>query len=87
MQNVSGGVKSAMSLAQLSDWCAVRWGNRPVTSDPRPRLFDVPWMVLDSALAKQQWGWQPVTPTTGILEELAVHAEQNPRWLELSAPL
>jgi len=87
VQNVSGGVKSAMSLAQLSDWCAARWGKHPVTSDPRPRLFDVPWMVLDSALAKQQWGWQPATPTMEILEGIAVHAEQNPRWLELSAPL
>jgi CDP-paratose 2-epimerase len=87
VQNVSGGVKSAMSLAQLSDWCAARWGKQPVTSDPRPRPFDVPWMVLDSALAKQQWGWQPTTSTDKILDEIAAHAEQNPRWLELSAPL
>ena len=27
IQNVSGGVLSAMSLAQLSDWCAHRFGN------------------------------------------------------------
>jgi len=87
VQNVSGGVKSAMSLAQLSDWCAARWGRRPVTGDPQPRRFDVPWLILDSALAKQQWDWQPATPTLGILEELAVHAERNPRWLELSASL
>jgi CDP-paratose 2-epimerase len=87
VQNVSGGVESAMSLAQLSDWCAARWGRRPVVSDPKPRPFDVPWMVLDSALAKQQWDWQPATPAEKILDEIAAHAEQNPRWLALSAPL
>jgi CDP-paratose 2-epimerase len=43
-------------------------------------------MVLDSALAKKQWNWQPQTPMQDILEEIAVHAEQHPRWLELSAP-
>jgi len=87
VQNVSGGMQSAMSLAKLSDWCAARWGKRQVANDAQPRLFDVPWLVLDSARAKQQWGWQPTMPAEKILEEIAVHAEQNPRWLEWSAPL
>jgi CDP-paratose 2-epimerase len=87
VQNVSGGVKSAMSLAQLSDWCAARFGPQAVASEAAPRPFDIPWMVLDSALAKRQWGWQPATPTADILEEIARHAVQNPRWLEISAPL
>lgn len=86
VQNVSGGAKSAMSLAQLSDWCAARFGKHEVASEAAPRPFDIPWMVLDSALAKKQWNWQPQTPMTEILEEIAVHAEKNPRWLELSAP-
>ena len=86
VQNVSGGAKSAMSLAQLSDWCAARFGQHAVASEAAPRPFDIPWMVLDSALAKRQWNWQPQTPMLEILEEIAVHAEKNPKWLELSAP-
>jgi CDP-paratose 2-epimerase len=86
VQNVSGGAKSAMSLAQLSDWCAVRFGPHTVVSDAATRPFDIPWMVLDSALTKKQWNWQPQTPTEAILEEIAQHAEKNPKWLELSTP-
>jgi CDP-paratose 2-epimerase len=86
VQNISGGTKSAMSLAQLSDWCAERFGKHTVASAATPRPFDIPWMVLDAALAKQQWHWQPQTPTEKILDEIAQHAEENSKWLELSAP-
>lgn len=85
--NVSGGVKSAMSLAQLSDWCASRFGPRTVASDPNPRPFDIPWLVLDAGLAWREWNWFPDTPLQNILEEIVHHAEKNPHWLELSAPL
>ncbi len=34
--NVGGGVENSMSLAQLSDWCAARFGPREVASDPTP---------------------------------------------------
>ena len=83
-QNLSGGVASAMSLAQLSRWCQERFGDHPVASDPNPRPFDLPWVVLDSALALRQWGWQPSTSRDAILEEIAQFAEQNPDWLTLS---
>jgi len=86
VQNVSGGAQSAMSLAQLSDWCTARFGKQAIASQVAPRPFDIPWMVLDSALAKRQWNWHPQTPMLQILEEIAVHAEKNPKWLELSAP-
>lgn len=85
VQNVSGGVPSAMSLSQLSDWCTARFGPHAVRSDATPRPFDIPWMVLDSALAKRQWDWKPRTSIREILEEIAVHAERHPHWLELSA--
>jgi CDP-paratose 2-epimerase len=84
--NFSGGAASAMSLRQLSDWCAARFGPHHVVQDGTPRPFDIPWIVLDHARATTLWGWQPATPTAKILEEIAVHAEQNPGWLELSAP-
>jgi CDP-paratose 2-epimerase len=84
--NFSGGAASAMSLMQLSDWCAGRFGPHTVVQDGTPRPFDIPWIVLDHAKATTLWGWQPATPTAAVLEEIAAHAEQNPGWLELSAP-
>jgi CDP-paratose 2-epimerase len=84
--NFSGGAASAMSLKQLSDWCARRFGPHAVVQDGTPRPFDIPWIVLDHAKATRLWDWKPATPTTAVLAEIATHAEQNPGWLELSAP-
>jgi CDP-paratose 2-epimerase len=83
--NVSGGKNSAMSLAQLSDWCAARFGARKVEADGGERPFDIPWIVLNSALARKTWEWQPETPVESVLDEIARHAESHPEWLELSA--
>lgn len=83
--NVSGGIASARSLRQLTSWCDDRFGRHGVASDPRPRPFDLPWVVLDSHLAQTVWGWHPATGVEGILEEIGLHAESNPEWLDLSA--
>lgn len=85
--NVSGGRVSSMSLRQLSRWCAARFEPYEVGVCSEPRPFDIPWMVLDSAKAAQLWNWQPLTPVASILEEIALHALSQPRWLEQSAPL
>jgi CDP-paratose 2-epimerase len=85
--NVSGGITSARSLRQLSDWCDTRFGSHPVAIDSAPRPFDIPWIVLDHAKASRLWGWQPQTPTQQILEEIAAHAHAHPEWLDISAPL
>lgn len=84
--NLSGGAASAMSLRQLSDWCEKRLGRHEVAQDGTARPFDIPWIVLDHAKAARIWHWQPVTPTSTLLEEIARHAEQHPDWLDLSAP-
>ncbi len=84
--NVAGGAAHRMSLAQLSAWCAQRFGPREVAADPQPRPFDVPWLVLDSALAARTWHWQPATSLHAILEEIAAHAAAHPGWLALSQP-
>ncbi len=82
--NFSGGASNAMSLAQLTAWCDERFGAHAVSSDPRARRFDIPWMVLDSTLAGQAWGWKPSTSWQDVLEEIAVHAEAHPDWLDIS---
>jgi CDP-paratose 2-epimerase len=82
--NVSGGTASACSLRACSDWCAARFGAQVVSSQPEPRAYDIPWIVLDSARAGQQWGWAPQTPREAIFEEIAVSAERQPDWLDIS---
>ncbi len=37
---------------------------------PENRRFDIPWLVMDAALAGETWGWQPQTPLEAILEEI-----------------
>jgi CDP-paratose 2-epimerase len=84
VQNVSGGAASAMSLAQLSAWCADRFGPHAVGIDSVDRPFDIPWLVLDAERAARQWTWRPTIPVLDVLTEIASHAEQHPNWLELS---
>jgi len=83
----AGGRASAMSLRQLSEWCAAEFGTHSVSSDLTPRPFDLPWVVLNPAKAKAVWNWQPLTSTAQILREIAEHARANPNWLEVSAPI
>ena len=85
--NCSGGIESAMSLRQLTAWCDSRFGAHPVATKPENRPFDIPWIVLDSSKAQEKWNWAPSTLVHQILEEIATHAEKNPAWLSLSAPL
>jgi CDP-paratose 2-epimerase len=82
--NVGGGIENSMSLAELSRWCADRFGNRKITADLQPRKFDVPWLVMDAGLAKTSWTWQISKPLSAILDEIAEHAAANPHWLELT---
>jgi CDP-paratose 2-epimerase len=80
--NVSGGIDHAMSLAQLSAWCAARFGPHEVLSEPEMRPFDIPWMVLDSGKARMAWNWSPTQPLAETLEAIARHAESTPGWLD-----
>jgi len=82
--NLGGGEANAMSLAQLSSWCRERYGKHTVNSNPENRRFDIPWLVMDAAVAGEVWGWRAATTLEEILAELAAHAEQHPDWLELS---
>ena len=80
--NVSGGIDQAMSLLELSNWCAHRFGSRDVNSGLQERPFDIPWLVLDSARAHTDWDWKPQRSLSTILDEIARHAETHPDWLD-----
>jgi CDP-paratose 2-epimerase len=79
-----GGPDNAMSLAQLTAWCDVRFGPFAVDADLNERPYDIPWLVMDNADCERHFGWQPDIPMAALLEEIARHAEDNPEWLERS---
>lgn len=83
--NVGGGTANACSLSALSRWCEARFGPHEVASDRSGRPFDVPWIVIDSSLAHQTWGWEPEISLEHMLEELAAHADANPDWLRVTS--
>jgi len=83
--NVGGGTSNSLSLWQLSQWCAKRFGAHTIGSEPAPRPFDIPWLVLDCKRAEAEWNWRPGTNIESILEEIARHADQHPEWLDISA--
>ena len=82
--NIGGGAENAMSLAQLTKWCAAQFGTHSIASDPTPRPFDIPWLVMDYSRATDVFGWRPQRSVETILEDLKAHAEQNRHWLELT---
>lgn len=85
--NLGGGMTNAFSLAELSAWCCKRFGSHETGSIPEMRKFDIPWLVMDSALAEKTWGWRPETSLDEIFTETAFHAEENPDWLEISGAI
>ena len=81
--NLGGGIENALSLKQLSTWCQDRFGPNEVLNSEEERPMDAPWIVMNSALARESWEWEPTTSLNEILNEIAMHAEQNPDWLNV----
>ncbi|WP_321477227.1 NAD-dependent epimerase/dehydratase family protein [uncultured Paludibaculum sp.] len=79
-----GGPQNAWSLARLNQWCDVRFGPHMPAPDARPRPYDIPWVVMDNQAVARDFAWQPKLNLETIVEEIAVHAEAHPGWLELS---
>ena len=73
-----------MSLRQMTEWCDGRFGPHAPSSDPRPRTYDLPWIVMDNAAATRDFGWMPQVGVRETLSRIAEHAERHPDWLERS---
>ena len=73
-----GGPANTMSLAQLTAWCDERFGRHAAAADPQPRMYDIPWVVMDNTEAASDFGWRIETPLSAILEEIAQHADSHP---------
>ena len=69
--NFGGGVGNSCSLRQLSEWCEKRFGPRKVEADPKPRPYDLPWVVMDSSRAEKMWGWKVQTTLEEICQEIS----------------
>ena len=85
IHNLGGGIENSCSLAQLSNWCQERFGNRSIAADKTHRPYDVPWLVMDSSRAAQNFGWKPQRDLYMVFEEIAEHARKNPHWLDLAS--
>ncbi len=85
--NLGGGLANSMSLTQLTAWCDEQFGNHQPAPDPRPRQFDIPWLVMDYARAMNEFGWTPKRSLVSILEEIAAHVRGNPGWLQRSGAI
>ena len=86
LANVSGGLESAFSLAELSAWCGQRFARQhPVERNGADRPFDIPWLILNDAQARQAWDWRPQITREAIFSQVADFAETEPAWLDLSA--
>jgi CDP-paratose 2-epimerase len=82
--NVGGGIRNALSLAELTAICDRYFGAHAPHADGRERPFDLPWVVMDSRQSRERFGWAPERQLTSILEEIAAHARKHPEWLSLS---
>lgn len=85
--NIGGGCNHSFSLAELSNWCADRFGRHEIGESSQERRYDIPWLIMDSSNALKRWEWQPEITLQTILEEIALHAESHPNWLEISGNL
>ncbi len=84
--NIGGGIESAISLKRLSLWCSERYGAHQILSDSTLRDYDIPWLVLDTGLAKKEWGWNVRIRAEDVFQEIANHSLENPDWLTKSSP-
>ena len=80
--NLGGGIENSMSLKQLSSWCEEHLGPNEVLTSEKERPMDGPWIVMDSAKAKESWEWEPATSLQEILFEICLHAEKYSDWLK-----
>jgi CDP-paratose 2-epimerase len=84
--NVSGGAESAFSLAELSAWCAERFGRKPhVRQDGSDRPFDIAWLVMDDSRLRAAWDWRPAISRERLFEGVASFAERHHGWMTLSS--
>jgi CDP-paratose 2-epimerase len=79
--NVGGGPELSVSLAELTEACAERTGNRlSLGADPETKLADIPYYVTDNRVVAEAAGWSPkrtiATTLDDVLAWLRDHREE-----------
>jgi CDP-paratose 2-epimerase len=76
--NVGGGIKGAMSLRELTDFCVSHFGKEVrIDRVEENRPYDIPYYVTDFTKAQQAWGWQPSHTAEEIVEQLCEWTMNN----------
>ena len=68
--NVSGGLQSAFSLRELTNWCCKNISLKQVKSSRKNRIFDVKWVVLDNLKVKKKFNWKIKYNKNHIFKEI-----------------
>jgi CDP-paratose 2-epimerase len=69
--NVGGGIECSISLAELTEACFTRTGQRLViSSQPQTNPVDIPYYVTDNTAVAAATGWRPRISTSDVLEDV-----------------
>jgi CDP-paratose 2-epimerase len=76
--NAGGGLKSAMSLLELNDYCKQQFGfDKTIKTESETRPFDLPYYVTDNSQVNKYWDWSPKQSATQILDDIVSYARYN----------
>jgi CDP-paratose 2-epimerase len=76
--NAGGGLKSAMSLYELNEYCKQQFGfDKQIKTESETRPFDLPYYVTDNSEVTKHWDWSPQQTGIQILDDIVKHARAN----------
>ena len=81
--NVGGGLRSSVSLRELTEACVERAGRRiPIGSSPETDAMDIPLYLSDTGAATAATGWRPKLGIAEILDDIFDWLGRHRRELE-----
>ncbi len=76
--NAGGGLKSAMSLLELNEYCKQQFGfDKQIRSEVETRPFDLPYYVTDNSQVTKYWDWTPKQTGIEVLDDIVKYARAN----------
>jgi len=76
--NAGGGLKSAMSLYELNEYCKQQFGfDKQIKTESETRPFDLPYYVTDNSEVTKHWNWSPQQSGVQILDDIVKYARTN----------
>jgi len=76
--NAGGGLKSAMSLLELNEYCKQQFGfEKTIKTESETRPFDLPYYVTDNSQVNKYWNWNPEKKGVQILDDIVRYSKKN----------